>query len=342
LKQLYLNDVDLILNDSKKKTRNNADYEKYDMLPNHQTVHFIYSYQDNVARKNALNTEISSTLRAFYCSLCDKQFKTVAQYDEHTNSYAHHHKARFRDMQANVRVKAKEDVDKQKEKERKREERELRKIAAANGIKMAKIPSSTLATATVPVPELSGLATGTGMSLSTNMSMDIDGGNTVADSKTGGWASLSAFPGSVDSPEGFKKSGWATIDSSSSNSLTPSTPAIDRQPPSVQTAQSNPHTPTFRNAGWSSLDTGSLQPFPVTNQTSETSSSSHGASSRDESSSGQRWQSSTEPTASPFPESGLPSMPLVHSTTFKPAQVPQASPARSNWQQFQKGTSRRK
>ena len=238
---------------------------------------------------NALNTEISSTLRAFYCSLCDKQFKTVAQYDEHTNSYAHHHKARFRDMQANVRVKAKEDMDKQKEKERKREQKELRKIAAANGIKMAKTPSTM---ATVPVPESGSLATGPGMS------MDIDGGSPVAEPpKTGGgWASLSASQGSQG---GFKKSGWATIGPSFSNSLTQSTSPIDRQPSSAQTASSH-HNPTFRNAGWSSLDTGSSQPFPVTYQTSDTSSSSHESSFRDESGSSQRRQGPL-PSAVPKP-----------------------------------------
>ncbi|KAG7450286.1 uncharacterized protein BT62DRAFT_927598 [Guyanagaster necrorhizus] len=94
--------------------------------------------QDNAARRSALANELFDTLKSFYCSLCDKQFKNVAQYDEHTNSYAHHHKARFRDMQANVRIKPQDEVDKRKEKERKREERELRKIAAANGVKMAK------------------------------------------------------------------------------------------------------------------------------------------------------------------------------------------------------------
>ena len=72
--------------------------------------------------------EIAETLKAFYCALCDKQFKNVAQYDEHTNSYAHHHKARFRDMQAAQRASSntREEVDKRKEKERKREEKELR------------------------------------------------------------------------------------------------------------------------------------------------------------------------------------------------------------------------
>ena len=245
-------------------------------------------------------------------------------------------------MQANVRVKAKEDVDKQKEKERKREEKELRKIAAANGIKMAKTPSSTLAV--VSVPESGNLATapGMGMSANTNISMDIDGGNPVTESKTdGGWAPLSA---PVHSQGGFKKSGWATIGPSSSNSSAPpsqSAPVVD-QPPSNIASHRNP---TFRNGGWSSLDTGSSHPLPVTNQTSETSSSSHGGGgwsnlSRDESGYGQRWQGSTEPIDPiPPPEVTPPPIPLE---TPKPAQVPQAKPPRSNWQQFQKGASRRK
>ncbi|KAI9512646.1 hypothetical protein F5148DRAFT_950562, partial [Russula earlei] len=105
----------------------------------------------NVARRTALLTEISEVLRPFYCTVCDKQFQNVAQYDEHTNSYAHHHKIRFRDMQNNQRAKqnTREEQDKRKEKERKREEKELRKIAAAAGVRMAKSSSSSAALAPV-------------------------------------------------------------------------------------------------------------------------------------------------------------------------------------------------
>jgi hypothetical protein len=204
-------------------------------------------------------------------------------------------------MQANVRVKAKEDMDKQKEKERKREQKELRKIAAANGIKMAKTPSTL---ATVPVPESGSLATGPGMS------MEIDGGSSVAEpSKTGGgWASLSASQGSQG---GFKKSGWATIGPSSSNSQTQSTSAIERQQVPAQTALSKiprHHNPTFRNAGWSSLDTGSSQPFPATYQTSDRNLSSHGGSFRDESGSSQRWHG-FPPPPEPGASQSFPPMP---------------------------------
>jgi hypothetical protein len=189
---------------------------------------------------------------------------------------------------------------------------------------MAKTPSTL---ATVPVPESGSLATGAGMS------MDIDGGSPLAEPPMtgGGWASLSASQGSQG---GFKKSGWATIGPSSSNSLTRSTSAVDRQPSSAQTASHNitsQHNPTFRNAGWSSLDTGSSQPFPVTYQTSDTSSSSHGGSFRDESGSSQRWQSLPPP---PEPLQPLPPMP--------PPPPNDPMPARSNLPQFQKVASRRK
>ncbi|TFK57424.1 G-patch-domain-containing protein, partial [Heliocybe sulcata] len=136
--------------------------------------------EDAAAKKAAVRDEISTTLRAFYCELCDKQFKNVAQYDEHTNSYAHHHKARARDMQAAQKLMqgrgSKEDVDKRKEKERKREEKEMRKLAAAAGIKLAR-PSAM-----------------------------------ASESAAGGTAA------SAESSTGLKKSGWAAVPPASQTS----------------------------------------------------------------------------------------------------------------------------
>lgn len=48
-------------------------------------------------------------------------------------------------MQANVRVQPQDEIDRRKEKERRREEKDLRKIAAANGIKMPR-PRPAVAT----------------------------------------------------------------------------------------------------------------------------------------------------------------------------------------------------
>jgi len=90
--------------------------------------------------------QIASTLKPFYCQLCDKPFKNVTQYDEHTNSYAHHHKARAKDMQASLKPRADQDsISLRREKEKLREDRVLRKIARAAGVKIAKGSSNTTA-----------------------------------------------------------------------------------------------------------------------------------------------------------------------------------------------------
>ncbi|KAJ7706435.1 hypothetical protein B0H17DRAFT_1037207 [Mycena rosella] len=206
--------------------------------------------EDLVARRSALESEISTTLKAFYCELCDKQFKTVVAYTEHTNSYAHHHKARFKDMQANIRI-PQDDADKRKEKERKREEKELRKIAAANGIKMAK-PSSAVISALAPTDPVGG----------SGVSMDIDGVPLKP-----GWAPASGSRPPESQP-GFRKSGWATVGGSSSMSEPSPPPPPPPEPsegwtPAPPAPSSSAH-PAFRTAGWTSLDTGSSQsPPPV-------------------------------------------------------------------------------
>ena len=103
----------------------------------------------------AVKSEISGVLKPFYCEICDKQFQNVAQYDEHTNSYGHHHRVRLRDIQANhpLRQVGKEEAERRKEKERKREEKELRKMAKAAGVKIT-VPSTAVAG---PVSNTGGL-----------------------------------------------------------------------------------------------------------------------------------------------------------------------------------------
>ncbi|KAG1757889.1 hypothetical protein EDB19DRAFT_1659593 [Suillus lakei] len=199
--------------------------------------------EDDAARRAALKSEISDTLKAFYCSLCEKQFQNVAQYDEHTNSYAHHHRARLRDMQANTRITTQEDLDKRKEKERKREEKELRKIAKAAGIKMAKptTTSATVAPAQAPAAAEASLP-------SEAQSSSF---------KKAGWATVSA---PVEPAIGFKRSGWASSNASSSAPsvpLPPPPPPVLSPPPPSRSAASA--TPIFRTGGWTSLDVGSSQ-----------------------------------------------------------------------------------
>ncbi|KAG6866802.1 hypothetical protein C0991_008738 [Blastosporella zonata] len=267
--------------------------------------------QELVARKSALETELSSTLKAFYCSLCDKQFKNVAQYDEHTNSYAHHHKARYKDMQANVRLKPKDEMDKRKEKERKREEKELRKIAAANGIKMAKPTTVVAALAHVNPP---------------STSMDID----PSPPPKKGWATVS---NPAVQQTGPRTGGWA----SAGTQPTPSHPiptSSNATPPTTSTT-GQPANPTFRTAGWTSLPTGSLEPMPpILSPTDPSSPTDHTAQPSRGGWSGVANSSAgwavTQPLATPPP----PPAP-------QPPALP-AQPARSGWQQFQKSGLKRR
>ncbi|KAF6766261.1 hypothetical protein DFP72DRAFT_1038961 [Ephemerocybe angulata] len=143
-----------------------------------------------------------------------REFKNVSQYDEHTNSYAHHHKARLRDMNANARPTAKEDLDKRKEKERRREEKELRKIAAANGIKMPKPPVHASASASTPYL----------------------GGDTIfwaEHKRDSACATLRAKERWMGDP--FRNAGWTSLDTGSSQQ-------IPSQPPPAGPAQVPPAT----------------------------------------------------------------------------------------------------
>lgn len=228
-------------------------------------------------------------------------------------------------MQANIRLKPKEEVDKRKEKERKREEKELRKIAAANGIKMAK-PSAT------PTTPLDTAQAGS------SSSMEVDS-NPPPPPKRAGWATVSS------TAEPPKQGGWAAV---------PSTPAAGAPPevlPAAHIAQSTSNSsysgqqlsaPSFRTAGWTSLDTGSSQPMP--SQVSEPiyappppppNSWTNVTSNNQQSTSAGGWNSLPPHTAAIA--SPLPPLPLS-----QPPPPPVATPVRSGWQKFQKSTARKR
>lgn len=180
----------------------------------------------------------------------------MAQYDEHTNSYAHHHKARLRDVHVNARPTPKDELDKRKEKERRREEKELRKIAAANGVKMVKPPAlspPTQSASSSALPQVSASVS----SHDTRMELHT----ASSELKKGGWAAVS----SSTSQLGFKKSSWSTV----TPPLPHPQPLVKAWPSTSMGAQPSPpafpqpHTsseaPAFRNAGWTSLETSNSQ-----------------------------------------------------------------------------------
>ncbi|KAG6891418.1 hypothetical protein C0992_007197 [Termitomyces sp. T32_za158] len=278
--------------------------------------------EESVARKSALEDELSSTLKAFYCALCDKQFRNVAQYDEHTNSYAHHHKARFKDMQANVRLKPKDEIDKRREKEKKREEKELRKIAAANGIRMAK------PTTTAPMLQQDSQPTATA---TTDHEVELP-----PPPKRAGWATVS---GSAPSQSGAR-SGWASINSSAVPSPQSSSSTTQPSVPPDNSTTKPASNPTFRAAGWTSLDHASYEVVPAPS-TNPPPSTPHAP---------QDFSTMPPRENSPAAWSRPVTQPLTNSSSAlssKLSPIPSPSPeplqqARSGWQQFQKSNHKRR
>ena len=115
-------------------------------------------------------------------------------------------------MEASQRPK---DTSKAREKERKREEKELKRLAAASGIKLGAVPA-TIPPAMTPVPA-----------------------STAEAGTTGGWAGFKKKDG------GFKSSGWATVSPASNN---------PEPPNSTKSGWSRVgHPPQPSGGGWNSV-----------------------------------------------------------------------------------------
>ncbi|VDB84498.1 unnamed protein product [Peniophora sp. CBMAI 1063] len=180
--------------------------------------------EDTVARREDIKTELASTLRPFYCDVCDKQFQNVAQYDEHTNSYAHHHKIRFRDMQATQRTQAAAQgaVDARREKERKREEKELKKLAKAHGIKIAAhtIPNATASSSTASIAPAEKPKAGSGWAAVSAPAAPVPPR----------WSS--AVTPDAQSAPAFRTGGWSSLDDPATQAHGPTAVIHAPSPPS--------------------------------------------------------------------------------------------------------------
>ncbi|EIN13580.1 hypothetical protein PUNSTDRAFT_41116 [Punctularia strigosozonata HHB-11173 SS5] len=186
--------------------------------------------EDAVARASAIRNEVTNALAAFYCSLCDKQFKNVAQYDEHTNSYAHHHKVREKDMKASLKG-AKGDIEERKAKERKREEKEMKRLAKAAGIKIA-APPKPLGGGAAPKGDAEGTKSGWAA---------VSSSAPPVASRTTGWAKVSSTvtsSGPAGPAQPSTSQGWAAV-------------AAPAPPPPPTEAPPAPGIPSAPQAGWS-------------------------------------------------------------------------------------------
>ncbi|KAI9308186.1 hypothetical protein BJ944DRAFT_260741 [Cunninghamella echinulata] len=89
--------------------------------------------QSKVLKKQEIQEELKQVKSAFYCELCDKQYSKVSEYDQHLQSYDHHHKKRFKDMKESAKKSAigQSEKEKKRERERRREEKELKRMQEA-------------------------------------------------------------------------------------------------------------------------------------------------------------------------------------------------------------------
>ncbi|KAE8215679.1 hypothetical protein CF327_g1071 [Tilletia walkeri] len=107
--------------------------------------------ENDVRKRDEVRAEVLASLSVFRCEVCDgKQYANAAQFAEHTNSYAHHHRKRLRELAANQRAllagssssagSGAGSSERRREKERKREEREMKALAHAAGVKLGPDP----------------------------------------------------------------------------------------------------------------------------------------------------------------------------------------------------------
>ncbi|KAI8879396.1 G-patch-domain-containing protein [Backusella circina FSU 941] len=148
-----------------------------------------------VEKNQAIAKELEEVKRAFYCELCDKQYKKISEYEQHLQSYDHHHKKRFKDMKESTRQSSANQNEREKKlaREKKREERELKRMQEA-------LLKRTGGVSQPPPPKVP-------LHQSTTK-------NTTA-SSTGGWSTISATPTSSGG-------GWSTVDTRVVGSMTPS------------------------------------------------------------------------------------------------------------------------
>lgn len=87
------------------------------------------------ARLDQIKADVKDMNKMFYCQDCDKQYKTVKEFENHLSSYDHHHVKRLRDMQRADKARkggGAGGIDRTKEQRREMEEMQRRAAAAAH------------------------------------------------------------------------------------------------------------------------------------------------------------------------------------------------------------------
>lgn len=196
-------------------------------------------------KKMAIAKELEDVKRAFYCELCDKQYKKISEYEQHLQSYDHHHKKRFKDMKEATRNSSVKQSEREKKmaREKKREERELKRMQDAMQ-KRAEATSASITKDQVPkvqAPTMnhagSSSSGGGGWTSSTSHS---GGWSTVDNTNSGGWSTATSVPRASDKNFNSEKTTIALVPTSAttadkqsgtSTNSDPSVPIPSTQPP---------------------------------------------------------------------------------------------------------------
>jgi hypothetical protein len=167
----------------------------------------------------AIAKELEDVKRAFYCELCDKQYKKISEYEQHLQSYDHHHKKRFKDMKETARNSTVNQSEREKKlaREKKREERELKRMQEAIQKRAGATGASNPIQKAAPIVNNSSISNNGGWS--TTSATPISGGwsknNTILSG--GGQSNVATAP---------TTGGWSTTLISNTGGGWSSTPAV--------------------------------------------------------------------------------------------------------------------
>ncbi|KAF7722185.1 hypothetical protein EC973_003565 [Apophysomyces ossiformis] len=207
-------------------------------------------------KQEAIERELKVVKRAFYCELCDKQYRNISEYEQHLQSYDHHHRKRFKDMKEQARKSAfvQSDREKKRERERKREERELKRMQEAMR-KSTSLVSDKKEPILTPVKNIERTA-----AVQNNSDSRRDG--------TGGWTTVTetsrraAAAGggggwtTVAEPSGTRGGGWTTVPAPQATVATVASSVVSNttvKQPGVAPADKDPSSSTVPAAGSTSV-----------------------------------------------------------------------------------------
>lgn len=190
-------------------------------------------------KKEEVKSDIKETLRAFYCELCDKQYSKISEYEQHLQSYDHHHKKRFKDMRENSKLSqgAIAERESRRERERKREERENRRIQEAmlkkSGVKLEKVRDNASISSSRP-----GDLVGTGsLTMQTNsalMRRSNDKNQNATAQSWGGWSTVAT---ATNSSTDQRTGGWSAVAAEAEASSADDKPSTGRWSSVTQTTE---------------------------------------------------------------------------------------------------------